>query len=75
MSKIEIYKDDYDVWNVVVDGVNLAGAIADGGLKIEIPSWPDPPLVHMTLRARRLNVTLPEATIKAVEALLPGGDA
>lgn len=72
MPKIEIYKDDRDRWVVLVDGVNMASAIADGGLRIEFPPEDAYPLAHMTLRARELNVQLPEAVIEAVEALLPG---
>lgn len=69
MNKVEIFKDERGAWRVEVNGVNLADAIADGGLSVSFEPGGAPPCVHMTLRADKLNMRLPEATIKAVERL------
>lgn len=72
MSKVDIFKDDEDRWHVEVDGINVAGALVAGGVRVDFDSGGMSPLVHLTLRPRELRLSLPEATVQAVEALLPG---
>lgn len=71
MKKIDVYKDDKGKWCVMVEGVDLASAIADGGLTVSFEPGGAPPRVHMTLRSDRVNMYLPEAVIEAVKQLDP----
>lgn len=71
MNKVDIYKDDKGKWCVEVNGVDLAAAIDDGGLAVSFEAGGLPPRVHMTLRADRLNLRLPEAVIETVKQLDP----
>lgn len=71
VNKVEIYKDDKGKWCVEVNGADLAAAIVDGGLAVSFEPGGAPPRVHMTLRADRLNMRLPEAVIDAIKQLDP----
>jgi hypothetical protein len=71
MQKVDIFKDDKGKWRVEVNGVDLAPAIVDGGLAVSFEPGGMPPRVHMTLRADRFNIRLPEAVVEAVKHLDP----
>jgi hypothetical protein len=71
MNKVDIYKDDKNKWCVEVNGVDLAAAVIDGGLSVSFEPGGMPPRVHLTLRADRFNMRLPEAVIEAVKQLDP----
>lgn len=71
MNQVDIYKNDKGKWCVEVNGVDLAGAIVDGGLAVSFDPGGIPPRVYMTLRADRFNMRLPEAVVETIKQLDP----
>lgn len=76
MSKVEI-SNEGGKWRVAVDdGPNLAPAIRAGGIRVEFRDAPyDDTLVHITLRASELNMSLANAVVEASQMLLADGEA
>lgn len=68
MNGIQITHDERG-YHVIVDGVDLAAAIAAGGLKVEWVPGQEHPHITMTMRPHELNAHLPEATLAKVEEL------
>lgn len=69
MTEVNISRID-GRWKVIIGGVDLTSAITANGLRVELPSEPDYPLVHVTFRAKELNINLDDAVVQAVEQLL-----
>ena len=71
MTEVEIQKEN-GLWQVLIDGVDMAPAIAAGGLRVEFRGGAeaDFPLVHVTFRARTFTADLPGAVVRAREELL-----
>jgi len=50
-------------WRVVIAGVDVTNDIVADGLRVELPSAPDYPLVHVTYRASKLDIKLDDAEV------------